>query len=142
MYDTTTEPYTPYEQACSRYVDDLYRTACLVLADADAAEKLVTEICTAGVHQYGQLADQAEIRFRLISQLYRRLKRRLRFCTPGTDALPEPLRHLTKQERLIAAMRFSAGLSPAEYRKLVNDDLHKPAEARMDLQDDQTKRVK
>jgi len=47
MHDTITETYTPYEQACSQCIDDLYHTACLVLVDADAAEKLVTEICVA-----------------------------------------------------------------------------------------------
>ena len=39
MYDSITETYTQYEQACSKCIDDLYRTAYLVLVDADAAEK-------------------------------------------------------------------------------------------------------
>ena len=135
MYDTITETYTAYEQACSQCIDDLYRTAYLVLVDADAAEKFVTEICVAGVHKYEQLEDEAEIRFRLTSDLYHRLKRILWFCTPNTDALPEQLRVLTKQERLTLAMRFSSGLSAAEsgrilglsadgYRKRLNEIMH------------------
>ena len=136
MYDTITETSTTYEQACSQCIDDLYHTAYLVLVDADAAEKLVTEICVAGVHKYDHLEDEAEIRFRLASDLYRRVKRRLWFTTPNTDALPEQLQVLTKQERLIVAMRFSSGLSaadsgrilgvtPDEYRRRVNDILQK-----------------
>ena len=136
MYDTITETYTTYEQACSQCIDDLYHTAYLVLVDADAAEKLVTEICVAGVHKYANLEDEAEIRFRLASDLYRRVKRRLWFTTPNTDALPEQLQVFTKQERLIVAMRFSSGLSaadsgrilgvtPDEYRRRVNDILQK-----------------
>ena len=60
------------------------------------------------------------------------MKRRLWFCTPNTDALPEQLQVLNKQERLIVAMRFSTGLSvlesgkilglsQEEYRKRVDD---------------------
>lgn len=130
------ELYTPYEQACSRCIDDLYHTAYLVLVDADAAEKLVTEICVAGVHKYDHLEDEAEIRFRLTSELYHRVKRKLWFCTPNTDVLPEQLQVLTKQERLIVAMRFSSGLSVEdsvrilgmtldEYRKRVTDIMRK-----------------
>ena len=122
------ELYTPYEQACSRCIDDLYHTA--------AAEKLVTEICVAGVHKYDHLEDEAEIRFRLTSELYHRVKRKLWFCTPNTDVLPEQLQVLTKQERLIVAMRFSSGLSVEdsvrilgmtldEYRKRVTDIMRK-----------------
>ncbi|MBE6570370.1 MAG: hypothetical protein E7658_09180 [Ruminococcaceae bacterium] len=59
MSDTITETYTLYEQACSQCIDDLYRTACLVLVDADAAEKLVTDICVAGVQNYNTLEDGA-----------------------------------------------------------------------------------
>ncbi|MBR4000264.1 MAG: hypothetical protein IKI93_18195 [Clostridia bacterium] len=143
MYDTITETYTAYEQACSQCIDDLYRTAYLVLVDADAAEKFVTEICVAGVHKYEQLEDEAEIRFRLTSDLYHRLKRRLWFCTPNTDALPEQLQVLTKQERLTLAMRFSSGLSAAEsgrilrleqneYRKTISEIMRKvPASVQM-----------
>ena len=119
MYDSITETYTTYEQACSQCIDDLYHTAYLVLVDADAAEKLVTEICVSGVHKYDNLEDEAEIRFRLTSDLYHRVKRRLRFFTPNTDALPEQLQVLTKQERLIVAMRFSSGLSAAESGRIV-----------------------
>ena len=130
------ELYTPYEQACSRCIDDLYHTAYLVLVDADAAEKLVTEICVAGVHKYDHLEDEAEIRFRLTSELYHRVKRKLWFCTPNTDVLPEQLQVLTKQERLIVAMRFSSGLSVEdsvrilgmtldEYRKRLTDIMRK-----------------
>ncbi|MBO5126345.1 MAG: hypothetical protein J6D10_02100 [Clostridia bacterium] len=136
MYDTITTTLSPYEHACSQCIDDLYHTAYLVLVDADASEKLVTEICVTGVHKYDHLEDEAEIRFRLAFDLYRRVKRRLWFCTPDTDALPEQLRVLTKQERLVVAMRFSSGLSaadsgrilgvtPDEYRRRVNDILQK-----------------
>ena len=132
MYDTITETYTPYEHACSQCIDDLYHMAYIALVDADAAEKLVTETCVAGVHKYDHLEDEAEIRFRLTSDLYHRIKRRLWLCTPNTDALPEQLQGLTKQERLIIAMRFSSGLSVAEsgrilglsadgYRKRINE---------------------
>lgn len=125
-----------YEQACSLCIDDLYHTAYLVLVDADAAEKLVTDICVAGVHKHEYLEDKAEIRFRLASDLYRRIKRRLWFCTPDNKVLPEPLRMLTKRERLIVAMRFSSGLSEEEsghilrlsqdeYRKVILDVMRK-----------------
>lgn len=46
------EPYSQYEQACLKCIDDLYHTAYLALVDADASEKLVTVICVAGVHKY------------------------------------------------------------------------------------------
>ena len=72
-----------------------------------------------GVHKYDNLEDEAEIRFRLTSDLYRRVKRRLWFCTPNTDALPEQLQVLTKQERLVVAMRFSSGLSATESGRIV-----------------------
>lgn len=144
MYDTITDPITLYEQACSLCIDDLYHTAYLVLLDADAAEKIVTEICVAGVHKYDHLEDEADIRFRLTSDLYHRLKRRLWFCTPNTDVLPEQLQVLTKQERLIVAMRFSSGLSAAdsgqilklseaEFRRHINDIMHKQRAAWKDL---------
>ena len=136
MYDTIIETSTTYEQACSQCIDDLYHTAYLVLLDADAAEKIVTEICVAGVHKYDHLEDEADIRFRLTSDLYRRVKRRLWFFAPNTDPLPEQLQVLTKQERLVVAMRFSSGVSaadsgrilgvtPDEYRRRVNDILQK-----------------
>ena len=51
--------------------------------------------------------------------LYRRVKRRLWFCTPSTDALPEQLQVLNKQERLIVTMRFSTGLSVVESGKIL-----------------------
>ncbi len=137
MYDKITETLTTYEQACSQCIDDLYHTACLALVNAEAAEKFVNEICVAGVHKYSDLEEEAEIRFRLTSDLYHRVQRRLRFFTPNTDALPEQLQLLTKQERLIVAMRFSSGLSaadsgrilglhPDEYRKRVNEIMRKP----------------
>ena len=118
------ENLTIYEQACSKCIDDLYHTACLALVDTDAAEKLVAEICVAGVHKYDHLEDEAEIRFRLTSDLYHRVKRRLWFCTPSTDALPEQLQVLTKQERLIVAMRFSSGLSAAESGRILRLELN------------------
>ena len=119
MHDTITETYTPYEQACSRCIDDLYHIAYLILMDTDIAEKLVTEICVAGVHKYDNLEDEAEIRFRLTSDLYHRLKRRLWFFAPNTDPLSEQLQGLTKQERLIIVMRFSSGLSAAESGRIL-----------------------
>ena len=142
MYDTITTALTLYEQACSQCIDDLYHTAYLVLVNVDAAEKLVTEICVAGVHKYDQLEDDVEIRFCLTSDLYHRVKRRLWFCTPNTDALPEQLQVLNKQERLIVAMRFSTGLSVVEsgkilglsqeeYRKRVNDIMCKSMSVEM-----------
>ena len=135
MYDTITTTLSPYEHACSQCIDDLYHTAYLVLVDADASEKLVTDICVIGVHKYNHLEDEAEIRFRLAFDLYRRVKRRLWFCTPDTDALPEQLQVLTKHERLIVAMRFSSGLTETEsgrilglsadaYRKRLNEIMH------------------
>ena len=144
MYDTITETYTPYEHACLQCIDDLYHTAYLVLVNVDAAEKLVTEICVAGVHKYDYLEDEAEIRFRLTSDLYHRIKRRLWLCTPNTDALPEQLQGLTKQERLIIAMRFSSGLTetesgrilglqPDEYRTSINNILRKTMSLQLHL---------
>ena len=113
------ENLTIYERACAQCIDDLYHMAYIALVDADAAEKLVTEICVAGVHKYANLEDEAQIRFRLTFDLYRRVKRRLWFTTPNTDALPEQLQVLTKQERLIVAMRFSSGLSATESGRIV-----------------------
>lgn len=86
----------------------------LALADAAAAEGLVTDVCVAGTHKYSKMDDGDRIRFHITSDLYRRCKRRLGFCTPSTDALPEQLRALTKYERLLIAMRFSSGLSSAD----------------------------
>ena len=137
MNDIITESLSIYEQACSQCIDDLYHTAYLALVDADAAEKLVTAVCVVGVHKYDHLEDEAEIRFRLTSDLYHRVKRRLWFCTPNAGVLPKPLQTLTKQERLVVAMRFSSGLSAAdsgrilglssdEYRKRVNEIMQKP----------------
>jgi len=131
-----------YEQACSACINDLFHTAYIVLANADAAEKLITKICVAGVHKYDHLEDEAEIRFRLTSDLYHRLKRRLWFFAPNTDPLPEQLQVLTKQERLIVAMRLSSGLSVAdsgrilgvsreEYRKRINEIMSKPVTVRI-----------
>ena len=114
-----TESLSIYEQACSHCIDDLYHTAYLVLADEDAAEMLVTEICVAGVHKYDQLEDMVEIRFRLTSDLYRKIKQRLWFFTPNTDALPEVLQSLTKQDRLVAAMHYSSGLSETESARIL-----------------------
>lgn len=65
-----TENFTLYEQTCSICVDDLYHTAYIALVDEDAAEKLVTQICVAGVHKYDDLEDDVEIRFRFTSDLY------------------------------------------------------------------------
>lgn len=114
MHDTITENLTAYEQACSLCIDDMFHVAYLALVDADAAEGLVTEVCVAGTHKYGKMDDGDRIRFLLTSDLYRRCNYRLKFCTPSTDALPEPLRALTKYERLLIAMRFSSGLSSAD----------------------------
>ena len=114
-----TESLSIYEQACSQCIDDLYHMAYIALVDADASEKLVTEICVAGVYKYDQLEDMAEIRFRLSSDLYNRLKRRLWFFTPNTDALPEVLQVLTKQERLVVAMHFSSGLTETESARIL-----------------------
>ena len=119
MSDVTSEIYTTYEQVCSKCIDNLYHTAYLVLVDTDAAEKLVTEICVAGVHKYNDLEDEAEIRFRLTSDLYHRIKRRLWFFTPNTDALPKQLQVFSKQERLIVAMWFSSGLSETESARIL-----------------------
>lgn len=124
MYDTITTTLTLYEQACLQCIDDLYHAAYLVLVDADVAEKIVTEICVAGVHKYDNLEDEAETRFRLTSDLYRHVKRRLWFFTPNTDALPEQLQVLTKKERLIVAMRFSSGLSAAESGRILRLELN------------------
>ena len=132
MNDVAIDSFSIYEQACSQCIDDLYHTAYLALVDADVAEKLVTAVCVVGVHKYDHLEDEAEIRFRLTSDLYLRVKRRLWFCTPNADALPKPLQTLTKQERLVVAMRFSSGLTAMEsgrilgvtqdeYRKRVNE---------------------
>ena len=114
MQTDTKEKLPFYEPACSRCIDDLYHTACLALVDADTAEKIVTEICVAGVHKYDHLDDEAQIRFRLASDLYHRVKRRLWFTTPNTDALPEKLQVFTKQERLMIAIRLVSGLSSQE----------------------------
>jgi len=119
MYDAITAPCSLYEQTCAKFIKHLYQTAYLVLADADTAEKTVTEICTAGVHKYDHLEDEAEIRFRLASDLYHRVKRRLLFCTPNTEALPAQLQVLNKQERLVIAMRFSAGLSAEDSGRIL-----------------------
>ena len=142
LTEGSSEPYSLYEQACLKCIDDLYHTAYLALVDADASEKLVTVICVAGVHKYDKLEDEAEIRYRLTFELYHRVKRKLWFCTPNTDVLPEQLQVLTKYERLIAAMRFSSGLPVAdsgrilgmdqdEYQKRMNEIMRKHTTARM-----------
>ena len=142
MNEATIDSLAIYEQVCSKCIDDLYHTAYLALVDADASEKLVTEICVAGVHKYDNLEEETEIRFRLTSDLYRRVKRRLWFCTPNTDTLPEQLQILSNQERLIVAMRFSSGLPVAdsgrilgmdqdEYQKRINEIMRKHTTARM-----------
>jgi len=123
MTERLTEEYietlTPYEQDCSQCIDDLYHIAYLALVDADAAEKLVTEVCVAGVHKYSDLGEEAAIRFRLTTDLYHRVKRRLWFFTPNTDALPEQLQILSNKERLTLAMRFSSGLSAADSGRIL-----------------------
>ncbi len=123
MTERLTEEYietlTPYEQACSQCIDDLYHIAYLALVDADAAEKLVTEVCVAGVHKYSDLGEEAAIRFRLTTDLYHCVKRRLWFFTPNTDALPEQLQILSNKERLTLAMRFSSGLSAADSGRIL-----------------------
>ena len=123
MTERLTEEYietlTPYEQACSQCIDDLYHIAYLALVDADAAEKLVTEVCVSGVHKYSDLGEEAAIRFRLTTDLYHRVKRRLWFFTPNTDALPEQLQILSNKERLTLAMRFSSGLSAADSGRIL-----------------------
>lgn len=138
MNDVITEQYdTAYEQTCFKCIDDLYHMAYFALADSGEAEKLVTEICVAGVHKYNRFEDDAENRFRLTADLYHRIKRRLWFTTPNTDALPQQLQVLTKQERLIVALRFSSGLAvsesariigltPDEYRRRINEIMRKP----------------
>ena len=138
MNDVITEQYdTAYEQTCSKCIDDLYHMAYLTLVDSGEAERLVTEICVAGVHKYNCFMEESEIRFCLTSNLYHRIKRRLWFTTPNTDALPEQLQALTKQERLIVALRFSSGLvvsesariiglTPDEYRRRINEIMRKP----------------
>ena len=138
MNDVITEQYdTAYVQTCSKCFDDLYRMAYLAFADTSEAEKLVTEICVAGVHKYNCFEDEAEIRFRLTADLYHRIKRRLWFTTPNASSLPEQLQVLTKQERLIVALRFSSGLVASdsarilgltqdEYRRRINEIMRKP----------------
>ena len=138
MNDVITAQYdTTYEQTCSKCIDNLYHMAYLALADAGEAEKFVTEICVAGVHKYNCFEDEAEIRFRLTADLYHRIKCRLWFTTPKTEDLPEHLQVLTKHERLIVALRFSAGLAVSEsarilgltqdeFRKCVNEIMRKP----------------
>ncbi len=119
LTDEYIETLTLYEQACSQCIDDLYHTAYLALVDADAAEKLVTEVCVSGVHKYSDLGEEAAIRFRLTTDLYHRVKRRLWFFTPNTDALPEQLQILSNKERLTLAMRFSSGLSAADSGRIL-----------------------
>lgn len=134
--ETMTQTFSIYEQACSQCIDDLYHTAYLVFVDSTAAEKLVTEICVAGVHKYGNMEDLTEIRICLTSDLYNRAKRRLWCFTSNTNALPDPLQVLTKQERLLVAIRFSSGLSSdqsgrilgltqEQYRKVISDIIRK-----------------
>ena len=145
MNDVITEQYdTAYEQTCFKCIDDLYHMAYLALADSGEAEKLVTEICVAGVHKYNCFEDEAEIRFRLTADLYHRIKRWLWFTTPKTDALPKQLQVLTKQERLTLALRFSSGLSLSEsvrilgltqdeYRRRINEIMRKPMAVQVDV---------
>ena len=145
MNDVITAQYdTTYEQTCSKCIDDLYHMAYLALADAGEAEEFVTEICVAGVHKYNGFEDESEIRFHLTSDLYHRIKRRLWFTTPNTDALPEQLQALTKQERLIVALRFSSGLVASdsarilglaqdEYRRRINEIMRKPLAVQVDV---------
>lgn len=105
---------TIYEQACSKCIDDLYHVAYLAFVDSDKAEELVTKVCVAGLHKYGNIEDEGDIRYRLTSDLYHLCRRRLWLCMPSTDMLPVPLQVLTKSERLLIAMCFASGLSAAE----------------------------
>ncbi len=109
-----TETLTPYEQACSESIDDLYHTAYIALVNTEEAEDLVIETCVSCIHKYNHLDDVSRIRYHLTSNLYRRAKRKLWFCTPDNYALPEPLQVLSKRERLLVAVYFSSGLTAAE----------------------------
>ena len=114
-----TEKLTWYEQACCMCIEDLYHTAYIALVNEDIAEKIVTQICVAGVHKYGKSENVEKIRFLLTSDLYHRIKRRLYFHTPNSKILPEPLCALSKTERLIAAIHFCSGISSAESGKIL-----------------------
>ncbi len=120
-----TETLTVYEQTCSDCIDDLYRAAYLILADPETAEKLVTKICTAGVHRYGDMTDQKAIRYRLVMDLYRLCRQKLRFCTPSADVLPDKLRYLTKTERLTAVIWYVSGMSAAEFCEAIGKVVRK-----------------
>ncbi len=113
------EQFTPYEQACLQSIDDLYHIAYIALVDTDDAEKLVTATCVSCIHRYNHLNDVNKIRYHLTSNLYRRIKRKLRFYSPDNHALPEPLQILSKHERLLVAMRFSSELPAAESGRII-----------------------
>lgn len=118
IMNDTAKP-TVYEQACSKCIDNLYRTAYLTLADSDKAEGLVTKICVDGVRRYGNIKSESEIISRLFSDLYHLCRRKALFSAPSTDVLIAPLRVLTFKERLYIAMRFASGLSVTEICSII-----------------------
>jgi len=137
MHDTMTETLTVYEQTCSRCAENLYRVAYRVLGDADDAAALVCRICADGTGKYLRVRDGEKIRRFLFTELVRCLQRSLRFRSPDTAALPEVMRGLSGQERLVSAMRFSSGLSfvesgkilglsPEKYEKRIREILRRP----------------
>ena len=108
------EPLSIYEQVCAKCIDDLYHTAYLVLVDENSSEKIVTEVCVAGVHKYDEMDDEAKIRFCLTKDMYHSLRRKLWWCNPTPELLPNQLKLLTKKDRLIVALRFLSGLPETE----------------------------
>ena len=108
MHDTITETYTPYEQACSRCIADLYRVAYLALADSALAERIVTQTCVSCVHTCGSSEDPIEIRYCLLMDLCRRCRRCREFGTAGAG-LSESLRTLSADQRLRLAAKSLFG---------------------------------
>ncbi len=106
-----------YEEACDRYLDDLYRIAFLALGDSDRAAQTVETVCKAGVHACRICTDVNGIRLYLIGDLYRRCRGHQ---SPAAASLPEPLCLLSCDDRLLLALRTVFSLTDAELAAVTN----------------------
>ncbi len=108
-----------YEEACDRYLDDLYRIACITLNDGEQAVQIVEAVCKAGVQRCRTAGDARKIRLWLVTELYRRCRAQL--PAAAGDSLPASLRSLSSAERLQLAIRTASGLTAAEVVSVFGD---------------------
>lgn len=100
-----------YEEACAQYLDGMYRIAFIALGDDIMAAQTVEAVYKSVVHARHTRGDIGKIRLWLIAELYRRCKAQ----SPATvSSLPQALRFLSYDERLLLALRASFDLTEAE----------------------------